>query len=157
MKLFGRKPRQTAQEPVERGSCSCPEHIEELADLRIPLNRDVRDEIDADAQTVADLLESGGLGIDLCIEQWLYDPDTGHDDDGPYQWSIWYGDEARSSYDDEAPLPLDEALLSRPGVERVAWEDREVVHLGTSTLCRDGVLAAAARALADPGVRLPEE
>ncbi len=65
-------------------------------------------------------------------------------------------DDARVSYDDDAPLPLDESLLSRPGIERVAWEDREVMHVGAPTLCRDGVLAAAARALLDDRVRSAE-
>jgi hypothetical protein len=35
----------------------------------------------------------------------------------------------------------------------VAWEDREDIHVGAPTLCSDGVLAAAARALLDDRVR----
>ena len=49
------------------------------------------------------------------------------------------------------------AVQHAPGIELVAWEDREVIHVGAPTLCEDGVLAAAARALMDPRVRLPED
>jgi hypothetical protein len=36
------------------------------------------------------------------------------------------------------------------------WEDREILHVGAPTLCADGLLAAAARALLNPKVRLGE-
>lgn len=156
MGIFGRgKQRRTMLEPPERGSCGCAEHVDELLDVPVPLTTQMREEIGADAQTVGELIEYGALAVDPCVEQWLYDPGTGRDDDGPYHWTIWYGDESRASYDDDAPVELDESLRSQPGVERVVWTDREVMHVGSPTLCRDGVLAAAARALADPGVRLP--
>jgi hypothetical protein len=106
--------------------------------------------------TVAELVDMTALGVDRADITWFNDPDTGRRDDGPYHWTVWYGDESRGSYDDEAELPLDESLKAQPGVERVLWEDREVIHASAPTLCADGMLAAAARALIDPRVRLPE-
>ena len=109
---------------------------------------------DDEPLTVRQLLETaGGLSVDPSDQPWLFNPDTDRDDDGPYEWTVGYWDDARVSYDDDAPLPLDESLLSRPGIERVAWEDREIIHVGAPTLCRDGVLAAATRALLDDRVR----
>lgn len=159
MGLFGRKrPERTKDTtPPARGECTCPEHIEELLDLPVPLSPLMRIGDDDEPLTVAQLLETaGGLSVDPSDEHWLFDPETERDDDGPYEWTVGYWDDARASYDDDAALPLDESLLSRPGIERVAWEDREVMHVGAPTLCRDGVLAAAARALLDDRVRSAE-
>jgi hypothetical protein len=139
--------------PAQRGACACPEHIEQLLDLPVPLTREMREEYDEQPLTVGELIEMSALGVDPAEEAYFYDPRSGRRDDGPYHWTVWFGDEARGSYDDDAPLQLDESLDSRPGVELVAWEDREVIHVGAPTLCRDGVLAAAARALLDDRVR----
>jgi hypothetical protein len=50
-------------------------------------------------------------------------------------------------------LPLDQALVDRPGVDRVEWMDREDFVVGAPALCAGGMLATIARALADPRVR----
>lgn len=112
--------------PPERGACGCAEHIEELRELAVPLTLEIREELDEPPMSVAELMDCGALGVNP------------------------------SSYDDDAPLPLDESLRAQPGVERVLWEDREVIHVGAPRLCHDGILAAAARALIDPRVRLAE-
>lgn len=155
MGLFGRK-RASSASPgrVERGACGCPEHLEGVLSLAVPLTAEVRDAFpDEKPMTVAELIEADALGVQPCETSFFNDADTGALD-GPYTWTVWVGDEARSSYDDEAEVSLDAALRARPGVDRVLWEDREILHVGAPTLCSDGMLAAAARALLDPGVRL---
>jgi hypothetical protein len=119
--------------------------------------REMREELDEPPMTVADLIECSALGVQPCADRWFFDPRSGRRDDGPYHWTLWIGDEARASYDDDSPFQLDQSLDDRPGIELVAWEDREVIHVGAPALCEDGVLAAAARALIDPRVRLPED
>ena len=158
MGLFGRRRAKTAAEgtaPPTRGACSCPEHIETLLEVVVPMTLEMRAEVGADeAMTVAELIECSALGVDPAQDRWFFDPRSGRRDDGPYHGTVWFGDEARMSYDDDAPVQLDESLDDRAGIERVAWEDREVIHVGAPTLCHDGVLAAAARALLDPRVRI---
>ena len=159
MGLFGRKrtpaPAGTSG-PAQRGDCACPEHIEDLLDRVVPLTREMREEYDEEPLTVGELVEMSALGVDPAHEEYFFDPRSGRRDDGPYHWTVWFGDEARGCYDDDAPVELDESLDAQPGVERVAWEDREIIHVGAPTLCRDGVLAAAARALLDERVRSGE-
>lgn len=117
---------------------------------------EVRDAFpDEQPMTVGELIEVDALGVQPRQTAFFNDADTGALD-GPYTWTVWVGDEARSSYDDEAEVSLDAALRARPGVERVLWEDREILHVGAPTLCAYGMLAAAARALLDPRVRLGE-
>ena len=159
MGLFSRKRSTPAPEsPAERGACRCPEHIEALTGLRVPMTLEMRDAFPGEhPMTVGELMQVEALGVDPCDTAYFNDLDTGRRDDGPYHRTVWIGDEARSSYDDEADLPLDESLRGQPGVERVLWEDREVLHVGAPTLCADGMLAAAARALLDPRVRLRDD
>jgi hypothetical protein len=140
--------------PPQRGECACPEHIDDLVDLAVPLTQELREEFGEESFTVGELVDMAALGVDPAETQYFFDPRSGRQDDGPYHWTIWFGDEARGCYDDDAPLQLDESVDARPGVELVAWEDREVMHVGAPTLCGDGVLAAAARALLDDRVRL---
>lgn len=158
MGLFGRRnprPESTDAAPVARGDCACPEHIEDVLALTVPLTREMSEEL-GEPMTVAELVECSALAVQPCEDRWFFDPRSGKRDDGPYHWTLWFGDETRASYDDDSPYQLDESLDDRPGIELVAWEDREVIHVGAPTLCEDGVLAAAARALIDPRVRLPE-
>ena len=106
--------------------------------------------------TVGDLVEMGALGVDPPELVWVVDHESG-DRRGPFHFALWLGDEVRASYDDDASLQVDESLLRQPGIEIVDWEDREVFHISSPTLCADGLLAAAARALLDPGVRRPHD
>ncbi len=140
--------------PLSAPACQCPEHVEDLVDLRIPVSAEMREE-DFEAWSVAELVEVGALEARPATrdEQWV---STGEGRVGPLNWSLWVGDEARSVYDDDAPLSVAEALATRPGIEIVEGEDREVFWLGAPSLCRSGVLAAAARALSDPRVRLSD-
>jgi hypothetical protein len=140
-----------ATTPVARGSCSCPEHLEELMGLVVPFAPWIGME-DAEPMTVGELVEMSALGVDPADLVWVDDQESG-DRRGPFHFRLWVGDEARAMYDDDAAVQLDEALLQQPGVEVVDWEDREVLHVGAPTLCADGVLAAAARALLDPRVK----
>jgi hypothetical protein len=144
-------------DPPTRGECACPEHVDQLLELPVPLTREMREEFGDEPLTVGQLVEMGALGVDPAQDRYFFDPRSGRRDDGPYHWTVWFGDETRACYDDDAPVQLDESLDDRPGIELVAWEDREVIHVGAPGLCEDGVLAAAARALIDPRVRLPED
>lgn len=138
--------------PAEtRAGCSCAEHLEQVARVRIPVVAEYAEEPGED-WSVDELVEAGALEAreTESDERWLW---ADGQKVGPFQWSLWVGDEARSLYDDDAGLGLDDSLRSRPGLEIVEWEDREVFWLGAPSMCRSGVLAAAARALADPRVR----
>ncbi len=161
---FRKQPRQddrpTYAEPPARGECSCPEHADDLLDLVIPYTVEMAEELGDEPMTVGDLIECDALGVRPndpstvwlnAVEDGRVVPDRR---DGPFQWQLWVGDEARAHYDDEADLQLDASLLAQPGIDRVAWEDREVFHVGATGLCESGVLAAAVRALADPRVRV---
>jgi hypothetical protein len=159
MGLFSRKrPDRTIQAsaPPERGACRCDEHVEELAGLVVPVAATFADELGPGEMTVGDLVEMGALGVDPPELVWVVDHESG-DRRGPFHFALWLGDEVRASYDDDASLQVDESLLRQPGIEIVDWEDREVFHISSPTLCADGLLAAAARALLDPGVRRPRD
>ena len=139
--------------PPQRPSCSCPEHHDDLTDLLLPVT-----EPGADALTVRDLVATRRIGAEPVAlgDRWweLYDEtDTGPDRIGPFHWALRVGDETRRCYHDDAELTLDQALLARPGVQLVEWMDQEAFLVGAPTLCASGVVATAARALADRRVR----
>ncbi|MBM0227965.1 MULTISPECIES: hypothetical protein [Micromonospora] len=139
--------------PPQRSDCSCPEHDDELTGLALPVT-----ERGMEPLTVRDLVEASALGVTPAQsrDRWLeiYDEtDSGPDLIGPFHWGLRLGDEARLCYDDDAARSLDQALLDRPGVERVEWMEREEFLVGAPGLCASGLLAAMARALADPRVR----
>lgn len=49
MGLFGRRnprPASTEAGPPARGECACPEHIEELVDLEVPVSGELSEELD---------------------------------------------------------------------------------------------------------------
>lgn len=102
--------------------------------------------------SIDDLLSPGGLSVQVNR------PDDRRLDGSTatFHWDLGVYDDARMHYDDGAELELDAALSAQPGVEEVAWMDREVFYVSAPTLCADGVLAAAALALLDDRVRLPE-
>ena len=144
----------TQPSPLSGPACQCPEHVEDLRDLRIPVCAEMREQ-GFEVWSVAELMEVGALEARPTTrdEQWLSTEDGRV---GPLDWSLWVGDEARSVYDDDAPLSVAESLATRAGIEIVEGEDREVFWLGAPSLCQSGVLAAAARALSDPRVRLSD-
>lgn len=146
--LFRRRSRR-AWTPRLRGQCSCSEHVDELSDLVLPFRAGLSGAAPLPV-AVGDLVEAHALEVRPLGE------DEGEVDDVPgrFHWMVLLGDQTRSHYDDQgAPLGLDAALASRPGVERVEWLEREAFLLQAPTLCRDGVLACAARALLDRRVR----
>lgn len=126
--------------PPQPPACDCVEHIEEVLDVVIATRYDF-----LSSMTVRELLATGDLSVKPMSERW-----QGGHDKGPLHWDLWAGDSARCLYDDDAPLSLDASLMARPGIERIEWMDREVSLIGAPTMCADGVLAAAARALEDP-------
>ncbi|SCL33715.1 hypothetical protein GA0070624_4804 [Micromonospora rhizosphaerae] len=139
--------------PPTRPNCACTEHDDELADLVVPVT-----EPGVAPMTVEELVACGALGAGPVKprDRWweIFDEtDAGPERIGPFHWTLWVGDEARSCYDDAAALSLDQSLLARPGVQLVEWMDREEFLIGAPALCASGILAAAARALADPRVR----
>ncbi|MGK5444199.1 hypothetical protein ACSNN7_20605 [Micromonospora sp. URMC 105] len=148
-----RSSRTTDWTPPRRPDCSCPEHHDDLAELVLPVT-----EPGDPPTTLPDLVAANTLGV-LPAEprdRWLEvhdESDSGPSRLGPFHWGLWLGDEARSCYDDDSERSLDQALLDRPGVDRVEWMEREEFLVGAPTLCASGLLAAMARALADPRVR----
>jgi hypothetical protein len=137
----------------ERGKCACVEHVEDLHDVEVPLSAQLADE-DETPMTVGDLLECEALGAEPTApsERWIHPHDGPRE--GPFHWNVWVGDEARMSYDDDAPLSLDEAIRQQPGVGAVEWADREVFYVEAGGMCRSGMLAAVGRALVDPRLRI---
>ena len=67
---------------------------------------------------------------------------------------LWFGDETRLHYDDEASLSLEDVVASPPGVSDVVREDRETILVRAPGRCADAMLAIAARALLDDRVRV---
>ena len=143
MGLFGRRRDKDADTPPQDG-CTCLEHVDDLRELRIPVADSWRDQVEQESLSVDELLDAEALGADPVPPGERIEPGLA--------WQVWVGDEARLLYDDDAH-PLDEVLAAQPGIGRVVWEDREIFHVHAANLCAEGVLAAAARALADPRVR----
>lgn len=148
--------------PPAPGSCSCEQHVENLLDVAIPLAgaapaTEVGDQPASGTVTVADLLDRGALGVRLAgpAETFVDLPYSGQRT-GPYHWVVKLGDEGRLLYDDHAPVQLDDCLAAQPGIERVAWLDREDFAVGAATMCPSGVQAAMVTALTNPRVRRPE-
>lgn len=152
MRWFGRRKGKDDDPwaPPTEGACRCARHLDaELLGTVVPFSPDPTLSEDEQPMTVGELLDMEALACEP-VEQ---EERMLADGTGPYHWDLWFGDEARLSYDDGAALPLDTAVAMQPGVERVAWLDREVLYVGAPRLCRSGALAAAAAALLDPGVR----
>ncbi|BCJ75689.1 hypothetical protein CS0771_52330 [Catellatospora sp. IY07-71] len=139
--------------PPRRPACTCPEHVADLHELVVPSVPPHH----LPPTTVRELRDTGDLSVQPLPERerrW-----TVHDEAGDvtgvdaFQWVLWAGDAARCFYDDDAELALDDSLRQREGIAGVSWMDREVLYVAAPTMCADGVLAAAARALLDPRVR----
>ena len=147
-----RTPPATPWAPPAAGSCRCKEHLENLYEHEIPYGV-LTDE--PGGMSVGDLVECEALEARAVEpdDAWHTIARTGQRV-GPFHWSLWLGDEARALYDDAAPASLDDVLSVQPGIERVAWDDREVFLVGAPTLCASGVMAAMVRALDNPRVRL---
>lgn len=134
------------------GECSCPAHLDErLRATPVPFAAGTGEDTPADAVTIGDLIEAEALAVRTL------DPDDAADQDDladGYHHEAWVGDEARLHYDEEAaPLALDDSLRKQAGIEGVSWDDREILRVKAPALCTDGVLAAVAMALLEPGVR----
>ncbi len=145
MGLFRRK--QPSWVRRARGTCGCAEHVDDLADLVLPLSRFGRKSGIDEELPVGDLVgDNGDVGADALDEPERFPLMDGR----PAHRNVWIGDAARLCYDDDAGVSLEEALASQPGVESVYQEDRERFYVDAPTLCEAGVLAVAIRALADP-------
>ena len=94
--------------------------------------------------TVAALLGPSALSVQPADER---------DQSAGFTWSLGVYDDAQVHVDDDAELDLDAAISASPGIDEVAWDDREVFVLAAPTLCAGGVLAAAVLALLDDRVR----
>jgi hypothetical protein len=122
-------------------SCTCAEHIDELAAITVPLSTAGVVEDPPAPVTVGDLVEWEAL-------------DAEPDEEAADRWLLWFGDETRAHYDDDASRTLEDAVARLDGVSEVVQEDRETVYVTAADRCRDGMLAVAARALLDDGIRL---
>lgn len=143
MGLFGRRRDKDAGTSPQDG-CRCVEHVDDLRELRIPVADSWREEVEEESLSVDELLEAGAVGADPVPPDQRIEPELA--------WQVWVGDEARLLYDDEG-YPLDEVLAAQPGIRTVVWEDREIFHVAADGMCAEGLMAATARALADPRVR----
>lgn len=88
--------------------CECGEHVAEVAGLTVPFAHpdEARESTDAPV-TVAELVEWDALAVE-------------EDEDEPAGWLLWFGDETRLHYDDDAILGLEDVLASAPGVSTVS-------------------------------------
>lgn len=153
MGLFSRRRHQPEWQPPAPPDCSCARHLDDalLASV-VPFIADVED-MGPEPVTVADLLHPGGLSAQVAGP----DEQSLTDSEATFHWSVGVYDDARMHYDDDTGLDLDVALVRQPGVDEVAWPDREILLLSAPTLCRGGVLAATAVVLLDDRVRLPAD
>ncbi len=121
--------------------CGCSEHLDEVAGLTVPVATTTEADEPTDTPvTVADLVEWAALAVE--------------DVEGePDRWLLWFGDETRRHYDDDALLSLEDVVASAPGVSDVVREDRETILVRAPGRCADAMLAIAARALLDDRVR----
>jgi hypothetical protein len=123
-------------------SCRCAEHVGDLTRVVVPFASSARGNGGADSPvTIGDLIEWEALGAEL----------EGGD---PDRWVLWFGDECRAHYDDNALSRLEDAVAATDGMYDVVREDRETVLVSSKDRCADGMLAVAARALLDDRVRL---
>lgn len=113
--------------------CTCREHVDDLLDIVLP---DVFG--DGEPTTIGDLIICGALSAERPTKAPVG------------EWGLWVGDEARVYYSDDAETSFDDALAAADGVDGVDWEDRETFTVVAPSLCPQGVLAVAARALLDP-------
>lgn len=121
--------------------CRCPHHVEDFAGISVPFCADVGGEgAPTVPVTVGNLLEWEAI-------------DAERDGATPDRWLLWFGDETRAHYDDDAPLSLEGAVTALEGLTDVVGEDRETIMVTAVGRCRDGMLAMAARALLDDRVR----
>lgn len=136
----------TAQKLPEPSSgavtdCDCGEHLDDIAGLMVPL----ADPSEAEGSgyssvTVADLVDAEALGAEEV-------------EDEPGRWMLWFGDETRAHYDDDAPMSLEDVVTLAPGVSEVVREDRETILVRANGRCEDAMVTVAARALLDDRIR----
>ena len=134
---------QKSPEPASPGStdCTCGEHLVDVAEQVVPFAASSQAKRTDDAPvTVADLVEADALGAEEV-------------EDEPARWMLWFGDETRAHYDDDAPRSLEDVVALAPGVSEVAREDRETILVRAPGRCEDAMVAVAARALLDDRVR----
>jgi hypothetical protein len=139
--------------------CLCPEHVDDVIDLPIPVTTWARNAGICESLTLRDILDVALTAAPLQRRhRWVtvYSDGTRPCEPrriGPFHWTIGIGDEARPCYDDDAEFSLQQAFLAQPPVERVERTEREELLIGAPTLCRSGMLATATRALTDPRIR----
>ena len=123
--------------------CACGEHLVEVAEQVVPFAAAGEAENAVDTPvTVADLVEAETLGRRKSRTS-------------PTGWMLWFGDETRAHYDDDAPMSLEDVVAMAPGVSKVVREDRETILVRALGRCEDAMVAVAARALLDHRVQVP--
>lgn len=150
MGLFRRRAVEEPWTPPALGSCACEEHVEALSTLSLPRTSDSGD------ITVGALVESRALRVEPAGPEPTYTlvPLTGQRV-GPFHWQVVLEGEAHDLFLVDAAAALDDCVAVQVGVERVVWPEPGRLLVGAPTLCPSGLLAALARALENPRVRLP--
>ena len=131
-------------EPPVRPDCGCREHVDDVRHLTVPYDPEMGTNLDN--VTVGDLVDCGAIEAAPARS-------VGHDVEEGYHWVLWMRDETRAHFSREAPRSLVDALARRRGVSAATMVQPEEYLLDAPRLCEPGVLAVAARALLDPGVR----
>lgn len=121
--------------------CTCGEHLVDVAEQVVPFaaSGEAKDSGDSPVG-VADLVAAEALGAEEV-------------EDEPGRWMLWFGDETRAHYDDDAPMSLDDVVALAPGVSEVVREDRETILVRAPGRCENAMVAVAACALLDDRVR----
>ena len=150
MALFDRwrAPVEPPWAPPAPGLCACEEHVEAIADHRVP-------SVEATDVSVAELLEHGALDARPVLpdERYVTFAHSGQRV-GPFHWLVRVAETRGRLYDDAAPAALDDTLSVQEGVERVHRDGFDAFRVGAPRLCASGVMAATVRALDNPRVRL---
>jgi hypothetical protein len=137
--------------PPPLGLCQCEEHVEALADHRVP-------SLEATEVSVGELLAHDALDARPVLpdDRFVTLPHSGQRL-GPFHYLVRIAETRGRLFDDAAPAALDDTLSVQPGVERVHRDGPDAFRVGAPRLCPSGVMAAMVRALDNPRVRLTHD
>jgi hypothetical protein len=146
-----RTPAEAPWAPPALGLCQCEEHVESLADHRVP-------SLESTEVSVGELLAHEALDARPVLpdDRFVTLPHSGQRL-GPFHYLVRITETRGRLFDDAAPAALDDTLSTQAGVERVHRDGLELFRVGAPRMCASGVMAAMVRALDNPRLRLTHD
>jgi hypothetical protein len=137
--------------PPSPGLCRCEEHVETLAEHRVP-------SLEATEVSVGELLAHEALEARPVLpdDRFVTLPHSGQRL-GPFHYLVRIAETRGRLFSDAAPAALDDTLSVQVGVERVHRDGPDAFRVGAPQLCASGVMAAMVRALDNPRLRLTHD